>query len=150
MCEPSTMAALFMASSGAQLLVQNQTADRQSRALENSSQAAADQDSASKTISIGERIKQGRIERARIAVAAGESGAQGASFEATLADSLFQQEEDVSLLKKQAEFDGAAIKANAASKAAQINRPTFLGSAAKLTASGVAGYNTGLQIKSLK
>ena len=141
MCEPTSIIMGISAIAG--FVSQNQAAKKQSAAGARSAQVAADQDSAAKSTAIGERIKQGRIERSRMAVAGGESGAEGASFEAALADSLFQQSDDVALLHKQAQFDGHSIQTQAAVNDSRINRPSALSLAASL---GTSAYN-GLQIK---
>ena len=141
MCEPSSITLAVTAVAG--FIAQSQSASRQSKAGSRSAQAAADQDSAAKSTAIGERIKQGRIERSRMAVAGGESGAEGASFEAALADSLFQQSDDIGLIRQQAKFDGQTIQTQAGVNESRINRPSALSLAAEL---GTSAYS-GLQIK---
>lgn len=144
MCEPTSIIAGISAVTG--YISQNQSAKKQSASASASAQASADQNTASKTTAIGERIKQGRIERARMAVAGGESGAGGASFEAAMSDSLFQQSEDVALTQTQARFDGAAIASQDAANQSGIERPSALTLGAKLAAE----TNSGLQINKSK
>jgi len=144
MCEPTSITLAVTAVAG--FIAQSQSASRQSKAGSRSAQAAADQDSAAKSTAIGERIKQGRIERSRMAVAGGESGAEGASFEAALADSLFQQSDDIGLIRQQAKFDGQTIQTQAGVNESRINRPSSFSLAAEL---GTSAYS-GLQIKADK
>lgn len=144
MCEPTSIIAGISAISG--FASQHQSARKQSAAGARSAQVAADQDSAAKSTAMGQRIKQGRIERARMAVAGGESGAEGAAFEAALADSLFQQSDDIGLIRQQARFDGQTIQTQAAVNESRVNRPSSLSLAAEL---GTSAYD-GLQIKADK
>jgi hypothetical protein len=145
MCDPVTLTYLAIGALGA--IDQDNKAQDQYDAQAESAQAAADQDAAAKTTQQGERIKQGRIERARIQVAGGESGAAGASFEATLRDSFFQQNEDTSLIRKQGELDGKSIQAQARANNSQVNSVSPLGAAVQIGGAGLQGYNSGLQIK---
>ena len=153
MCEPTTiMAALALASSGASAYGQNQSAKGQFAAQDQSNKAAADQQYAASSTELGERVKQGRIERARMQVAGGEAGiglASG-SFEAAINDSFFQQDEDAALINSQAKMNGATTKAQAAANAASVKTSSYLGGALQIGTAGASGYQSGLQIKNAK
>ena len=149
MCEPMTLMAIASAASSAiGLHGQNQSAKAQFAAQDQSNKAARDQQYNKSSAELGERIKQGRIERARMEVAGGEAGLQiDGSFEAAIADSFFQQDEDAGLINKQAKMDGETLRAQAKANAASVKVPSYLGAALQIGNSAASGYQSGLQIK---
>jgi len=138
-------------SSAAGLHGQNQSAKAQFAAQDQSNKAAVDQQYAASSTELGERIKQGRIERARMEVAGGEAGLQlDGSFEAAISDSFFQQDEDAGLINKQAKMDGETLRAQAKANASSVKVPSYLGAALQIGTSAASGYQSGLQIKNAK
>jgi len=84
-------------------------------------------------------------------VAGGEAGLQiDGSFEAAIADSFFQQDEDAAMINKQSEMDGSTLRANARANASSVKTASYLGSALQIGTSAASGYQSGLQIKNAK
>ncbi|MFA6178256.1 MAG: hypothetical protein WC696_01455 [Candidatus Methylopumilus sp.] len=90
-----------------------------------------------------ERVKQGMLERAKIATIAGESGALGLSADRLLGDSLFQEGTDRASLEKnrsneilQTSWDGRLIQARGESSNAQTasREPTLIGTGLQIGA----------------
>ena len=146
------MTGVSVASAGMGVYGQNQSAKAQFAAQDQSNKAAVDQQYAASSTELGERVKQGRIERARMQVAGGEAGIglAGGSFEAAIADSFFQQDEDAALINSQSAMNGATTKAQAASNAASVKTSSYLGAALQIGTVGASGYQSGLQIKNKK
>lgn len=120
--------------------VQTKLAQQQSDAQQEELQSAADQQA-------GERVKQSRIERARMLVAAGESGLQGQSFEVSLMDNAARLNEDMANIAKQTGFSSRAIDANTQSTLAGISRPNALTAGLQMAQAGASGWETGAKIK---
>lgn len=96
-----------------------------------------------------ERIKQGMIERAKIATIAGESGALGISSDRLAADSLMQEGTDMSSMEKnrstsirQTQWDGIQSQAatNASNLKAEQSAPTLLSTGLQIGADAYTGY----------
>lgn len=120
MCEPTTiiaMSALAVSAAG-----QVMQANAQEDALQASAEAEAEETGARIQQEAGERVAQARRERARLAVAAGESGiaATSQSFEAQMAASFARQNRDLGLIQKNKYFAQRGIQTRADSAASNI------------------------------
>ncbi len=87
---------------------------------------------------IGERVKQARAERSRLRVAAGEAGVAGQSFEALLADSAFQENEDIALINKDTANSQDASQARTNAATAQQQTPGLLSSGLQIVGAGIS------------
>ena len=98
---------------------------------------------------LGQRIRQQRERRARDRVAAGESGALGASFAASMNQSLADTDMDAALISKNSAFKQRGIDDRAAVALSQIRDPSALEAGLQIASAGAAGYRTGLGIQNL-
>ncbi|KKK88544.1 hypothetical protein LCGC14_2742100, partial [marine sediment metagenome] len=144
---PVTMSIAMGASKGLQIWGQRQMTKAQFGALANQRDAQNEEIAGKAGREMGERVKQGRAERARLRVAGGEAGITGNSFAASLMDAAFQQNEDVTAIGKDAEYAQRGSGARFQSGLASINNPGFFENALQIATSAVGGYATGLQIK---
>lgn len=147
MCGPLALAGTSMAISGIGMLGQYQSANKQLDALGDQRRNQAEEINASAEQQLGERVRQGRRERARMAVAAGEAGAGGQSFEMQLANSLGLQNQDAATIGLDTRFKDRASQNRYASAVNQVDRPNLLTAGLKIGAAGASGYSSGLQIK---
>jgi len=150
MCEPTTLLAISIATSvasaGAGIYAQNQAGKAQADALQTQAQAQADEQTAVAELEMGTRVKQARAERARMRVAAGESGISGASFEAQLSNSMFQQNQDNAITALDTRFANRANEARLGSGLAQIQLPTIASAGLQLAGAGFSGYTRGVSV----
>jgi hypothetical protein len=148
MCEPTTiMAGLAVASTAMGVLGQNAAADAQLSGLETQRRNQAEELQTQADQNAGERVKQARRERARMRVAAGEAGAGGQSFEASLANSFGQQNHDLAAIARQSHFNDRASQASYASNVAGVNKPNALTAGLQIAGAGYGGYSQGLQME---
>ena len=153
MCEPisaTTMAYISIASAAVGVYAQQQTAKAQRRQIE--SQAANEREEVHEKAEeeLGQRIRAQRERRARSRVAAGESGALGASFAAQLNQSLSDTNMDAALMSKNSAFAQRGIDDRAAVALSQIRDPSALEAGLQIATAGINGYRTGLGIESLQ
>lgn len=153
MCEPVTAAivvgSLAVASAGASVAGQIQSAKAQQALIERQDALAADEIKDQATADINERSRAARRERARIRVAAGEAGLnlQSGSIEALLMDSLFQQSFDNTGTVKNAENAQRARHLRTESLLAnQASRPTILAAGLQVATSGLEGASQGYRL----
>ena len=150
MCDPVTMSIAMGATKGLQIWGQRQATKAQFGALANQRDAQNEEISGKAGREMGQRVKEGRAERARMRVAGGEAGITGNSFAVSLMDASFQQSEDVAAIGKDTEYAQRASEARFQSSLASIKNPGMLENALQIATTGAGGYATGLQIKSLK
>jgi len=150
MCEPITaaltttqmiMGGLSAASAAAGALAAAQSGQAQADAIAEQADTKADQLSDQAGVQIGERVKQGRAERARLRVAAGEAGVAGGSFEATLLQSSFDQSEDTATIKKDTELKQDANVASRNAALSQTRQPGALVTGLQIVGAGASGAN---------
>lgn len=142
MCEPTTiMLAISAASAGLSYVEGQSTARRMAEASNESTELAYQQENErlqqvneQSALDKSERIKQGMLERAKVATIAGESGALGLSSDRLVLDSFMQEGTDIASLEKnrlnqekqsgwsnkQAEATGQSNNNNAYSKAPSL------------------------------
>jgi len=153
MCEPisaTTMAYISIASAAVSVYAQQQSAKAQRKQIE--SQAANEREEAYEKSEeeLGQRIRAQRERRARSRVAAGESGALGASFAAMLNQSLSDTNMDAALISKNAAFAQRGVNDRAAVALSQIRDPSALEAGLQIATAGINGYRTGLGIEGLQ
>lgn len=151
MCEPvAALTALSIATAGVGVYAQQQSASAQRAAIrqqqDNEREEAVDQAEEE----LGQRIRDARERRARARVAAGESGALGASFAASLNQSLADSDYDAALVAKNSAFAQRGIDDRANVALSQIRDPSALEAGLQIATAGINGYRTGLGIQSLK
>lgn len=150
MCDvitPTVLAYMAIASSAVGIYATTQTAKAQAEAIgvqqENERSEAVDVAEEE----LGQRIREGREKRARARVAAGESGALGASFAASINQSLADENMDAALVQKNVAFTQRGIDDRANTALAGIRSPSALEAGLKIATAGVQGYNTGLSLQ---
>lgn len=149
MCDPVTIAstAIAVVSAGVSAYATNSQADAQAKAMEQ--QAAAEREEIySKTEEeLGERIREARKSRSRARVAAGESGAMGQSFAATINQSIQDQNMTSALVAKNAAFADRAVQDRLSVGKSQIRRVSSAEAGLNLASAGISGYRTGLSLR---
>lgn len=149
MCEPTTiMVGLSIASAAVSVYSQQQTAKAQTASIKQQQEHEREEAYQSAEEQLGQRIRQQREARARARVAAGESGALGASFAAMINQSLMDQDMDAALVAKQSAFTQRGIDDRANTALAGIRSPSALEAGLQIATAGMQGYNAGLSIKS--
>jgi hypothetical protein len=99
---------------------------------------------------LGATIRAQREARSRATVAAGESGAMGASFMASINQSIQDQDMDIALASKNLAASQRATADQANTARAGINNPSALEAGLNIASAGVSGYRSGLEISRLK
>lgn len=146
MCEPISATAMMWISIGTAAVsayAQHETASAQADAIgvqqENERQEAHDVAEEE----LGVRVKEAREKRARARVAAGESGALGASFAASINQSIADQDNMAALVSKNLAFTQRGIEDRANTALAGIRDPSALEAGLTIAGAGIAGRNTG-------
>lgn len=150
MCEPvsaTTMMYLSIASAAVGVYAQQQTAKAQTRAIRSQQENEREEAHEAAEEQLGQRIREQREARARARVAAGESGALGASFAAQINQSLADQDMDAALIQKNAAFAQRGIDDRANTALAGIRSPSALEAGLQITTAGIQGYNAGLSLQ---
>lgn len=124
----------LLAAGGA--VAQRDTAKKQAKAIKMQNDISAEEIRKAAGEQAGQLAREARVERARIRVAAAESGVGGLSFEQSLAQTLMNEGLNIGLVETQEEWDQRSREANANSQLAGIQIPTGLG----IVAAGVQGY----------
>ena len=150
MCEPisaTTMMYISLATTAVSMYAQKETADAQAEAI--GVQAENERTEAHEIAEeeLGDRVKVAREKRARARVAAGESGAMGASFAAQINQSLADQDNDAALIAKNVAFAHRGIDDRANSALAGINDPSALEAGLSIAGAGISGYSQGLSLE---
>ncbi len=153
MCEPisaTTMAYLAIASSAVSVYATQQSAKAQRQAINAQADAEREEVHAQAEEELGQRIRASRERRGRARVAAGESGALGASFAASINQSLMDQDYDAALVAKRSAFAQRGIDDRANTALSQIRDPSALEAGLQIASAGISGYHTGLGIENLQ
>jgi len=151
MCDAvSAMVAISIASAGVGLYAQRETAKAQEHLITSQSARETDEAVESAEEELGQRIKASRERRARARVAAGESGALGASFAASINQSLSDESMDAALIAKKSAFTQRGIADRANMALASIRSPSALEAGLQIAGAGISGYQTGLGIEKLR
>lgn len=153
MCEiisATTMMYLSIASSAVGIYAQQQTAKAQKHSIRTQQEHEREEVSEAAEEELGQRIRASRERRGRARVAAGESGALGASFAASINQSLADENMDAALISKKAAFAQRGIDDRANTALSQIRSPSALEAGLQIAGAGVAGYQAGLSIEALR
>lgn len=149
MCEPVTiMTGLSLAMAGVGVYSQNETAKAQADAIRVQQESERKETLQRNEEELGQRVRASREARARARarVAAGESGAMGASFAASMNQSLQDQDNDAALIQKNVAFSNRATDDRANTAFAGIRKPSALEAGLTIAGAGVAGYDAGKRL----
>lgn len=150
MCEPTTiMMTLAIASTAVSVYAQHQTAKAQADAIKVQQEHERQEATEVAEEELGQRIRAAREARERARTAAGESGALGASFAASINQALQDQDMDAALTQKQVAFAQRGIDDRANTALAGIRSPSALEAGLQIASAGAQGYTAGLQIEKL-
>jgi hypothetical protein len=140
------MTALSIATAATSLYAQQQTAKAQTKSVQAQADAEREEIGAAAEEDIGDRIKAARQRRARATVAAGESGALGASFAASINQSLSDEHLDVAKVAKNAAFASRGVTDRANVSLSQIRSPSALEAGLTIAGAGISGYRSGSEL----
>ena len=146
----SALAALSIASTATSLYAQHGAAKAQAAGIRTQQEHEREEAAESAEEDLGQRIRASRERRARARVAAGESGALGASFAASINQSLTDMNMDAALVAKNAAFAQRGIDDRANAALSQIRDPSALEAGLQIAGAGVSGYRAGLGIEKLQ
>ena len=141
------MAVTSVASAGVGIYAQNEQAKAQTDLINQQADREREEVGEAAEEEIGQRIRESRERRARSRVAAGESGALGASFAASINQSLADSNMDAALISKKAAFSTRGIDDRANTALSQVRSVSGLEAGLQLAGAGVSGYQTGLGIQ---
>ena len=147
MCGPVVMTILTIATTAVSLYAQSQTAKAQQNAINQQAENEREETLEAAEEELGVRIRASRESRARARVAAGESGALGASFAASINQSLSDSNLDAALVAKQVAFSQRGIDDRANIALSQISSPSALEAGLQIASAGVKGFQTGTSIQ---
>ena len=145
----TVMAVTSMATSAVGLYAQGQAAKGQRQQISSQQDNEREEVAESAEEELGQRIRASRERRERARVSAGESGALGASFAASINQSLADDNMDAALISKKAAFAQRGIDDRANSALSQIRDPSALEAGLQIAGAGLSGYQTGLGIQDL-
>jgi len=150
MCDPvtATVTALSIATAGVGIYSQNESAKAQSEMIQRQADSEREESLDSAEEEIGSRIREARERRARARVAAGESGAQGASYAAMVNQSINDQQADTALVQKNSLNQQRAINDRVEVAESQIKRVSGLEAGLKIANAGVSGLSAGKSLSS--
>lgn len=144
MCNPALAVMAVMAGTEAlKIHTGNQAAEAQRKALKIQAEGEKAEALAASEEALGVRMRELREQRARARVAAGESGAMGASFAASMNQSLQQQNMDAALASKNVAFQHRAIDERLMVARSQLRKVTGLQAALQIGGAGAQGYFMG-------
>ena len=148
MCEPTTiMVGLSIASAAVSVYSQQQTAKAQTASIKQQQEHEREEAYESAEEELGQRIRAQRERRARARVAAGESGALGNSFAASINQMLQDQNMESALVAKNAAFAQRGIDDRANTALAGIRSPSALEAGLQIASAGMQGYSAGLGLE---
>lgn len=139
MCEPTTIIMGVSAVYGA--VAARKNAKTQSANMAKQAAAQAEQQHAANSSKAGERVKMARAERARLRVAAGESGVSGQSFEAQMMDAAFQADSDLAQIEQNNANAGDATNAQTATAFSNVHNPSLVESGLNIAGAVSAGHS---------
>lgn len=143
MCNPVLMMAAMAIGEGARQVGEKNAAEAQEEILHQQRLSQAEEIRDAAEAELGERTRQGRRERARMKVAAGEGGVGGNSFEAGMFNSVFQQSLDGGLIIKNAANQQRASGVNYKTHLSSVQKPTFASAGLQIGMAGGRGYMAG-------
>jgi hypothetical protein len=138
---------MSVVSAGVSTYAQHQTAKAQADAIGVQQEHERQETTEVAEEELGQRIRANREQRARARVAAGESGVGGASFAASINQSLADQDMTAALAAKNVAFAQRGIEDRANTALAGIRSPSALEAGLTIASAGVKGYTSGLSIE---
>jgi len=153
MCEiisATTMMYISIATTAVSIYAQSETAKAQKAQIGAQQEHEREEVAEAAEEELGQRIRASRERRARARVAAGESGALGASFAASINQSLTDENMDAALIAKKSAFTQRGIDDRANTALSQIRSPSALEAGLQIATAGISGYQTGLGIEKLQ
>lgn len=156
MCEPVSLAAIgtwavsaagaatiAAVSTGVGIFAQSQSAKAQAAAIATQTENERLETVERNEEDLGQRIRASREARSRARVAAGESGALGASFAASMNQAISDQNLDAALVQKNVAFANRATDDRSNSALASIRHPSALSAGLQIGTAGLSGFNAG-------
>ena len=143
------MAGASVVSSGVGIYAKNESAKAQSEQIQRHADNEREEIGEAAEEEIGQRIRESRERRARSRVSAGESGALGASFAASINQSLADSNMDAALISKKAAFSTRGVDDRAETALGQVRSVSGLEAGLQLATAGASGYKSGLGIEAL-
>lgn len=142
MCGPVALAVTSIVSTVLSTAMQAKQASDEQEAINKSADARAEQISDEKAQEGSELAREARRQRARIRVAAGESGLAigSGSVEAALMDSLHNQDQNIGTVGANL---GAALRGNESerqSSLARVSQPNYAAAGLQIAQAGYNGY----------
>lgn len=147
MCDPLTMSALAIASTGVSIFAQNESAEAQADAINAQADAEREQALDAAEEELGARVKAARERRSRMRVAAGESGALGQSFAAAINQSIQDQDADAALVAKNVAFSQRGIDSRQATGLSRVRTVSGLDAGLQIATAGVRGVEAGRRLE---
>lgn len=144
---PQIMAGLAATSAAVSAFATNQSAKAQASAIgvqqENERRETLERGEEE----LGQRVRAAREARSRARVAAGESGALGASFAASINQSISDQDNDAALIQKNVAFSQRATDDRANTALSSIRKVSALEAGLSIGSAGLSGFSSGLSLK---
>lgn len=155
MCDPVTasvaLAVTAVASTGASLIAQSQTAKAQAKAINNQLEVTQEEARQEASGELFDQMRATRREQARIRAAAGEAGLSTTSgnIEALLSDSAMQGKLQRDRTIANLESRHRANHAEAESMMSHVQKPTALGAGIQLASAAASGWS-GIQTAKIR
>ena len=141
MCNPAIiMAAVAVVSKASGLHAQRKAADHQISSINAQHDQRQEEIADAASTDMGLRAREGRKERGRIMVAAGESGLMGNTFESSLFTSFLQQEMDISTRKDDQDNQSKSAKMEANNALSRVKKPSGLSAGLQIISAGANSY----------
>ncbi len=144
MCLPApALAALSIATTATRIYAQNESAEAQQDLISAQADAERRESLEAAEEDLGMRIKAARELRSRMRVAAGESGAQGASFAAAINQTIQDQDSASAAVANQLSFTQRGVNDRQASALSQVRTVSGLEAGLQIATAGARGLAVG-------
>lgn len=150
MCEPisaTTMTYISLASAAVSTYAQMETSKAQAEQIGVQQENERREAKAVAEEELGVRVKEAREKRSRARVAAGESGALGASFAAQINQSLMEQDIMAAKIAKGTAFAQRGIDDRAATALANARGPSSLEAGLTIAGAGAKAFSAGIEAR---
>lgn len=146
MCDfvtPTVMAVMAITSAGVSAYATNQSAKAQKQAIRSQQESEEAEALERNEEELGQRVRANREARERARVAAGESGAMGASFAASMNQSIADQDMEAALVQKNVAFSQRATEDRANTAISQVREVSALEAGLNMASAGAQAYKSG-------
>ena len=150
MCDPVTATVLAIATTGVSIYAQNEAADAQRDAINAQAESERREALESAEEELGQRVRAACEQRARMRVAAGEAGALGQSFAASINQSLQDQDNDAALVAKNVAFSQRAADDRRNTELSQVRHVSSVEAGLAIATAGVGGVRTGKRLRDVR